>query len=64
MTENDLAFLKQAAEQLGLDADTAFVHVSPVREPCDHEWNNGGHNPDHCVKCGMSIMAHAFLECP
>lgn len=47
MTENDLAFLTQAAEQLGLDADTAFVHVAPIPEPCDHEWNNDVHNQNH-----------------
>jgi hypothetical protein len=40
------------------------VHITPTREPCSHEWNNGGINPEYCVKCGMSLIAHAFMECP
>ncbi len=32
--------------------------------PNEHEWNNGGCNPEYCVKCGMSFIAHVFMECP
>jgi hypothetical protein len=35
-----------------------------VTPKCDHDWNNEGCNPTHCLKCGMSIMAHAMMECP
>lgn len=41
-----------------------LVHMTKTPAPCDHEWNNEGVNPEYCLKCGMSIMAHAFMECP
>jgi hypothetical protein len=40
------------------------VHISKTREPCDHEWNNQGCNPTHCLKCGIDIMTYAMTECP
>ena len=46
------------------DEVIAKLKAQPAREPCKHEWNNGGMNPEYCLKCGMSIMAHAFMECP
>jgi hypothetical protein len=40
------------------------VHITKTPKPCEHEWNNGGVNPEYCLKCGMSLWAHAFMECP
>lgn len=31
---------------------------------CDHDWNNEGINPTHCLKCGQSFIAYAFMEAP
>lgn len=61
--------LKGIMERLAVDAGTKLpegmqVHITKTREPCDHEWNNEGCNPTHCQKCGISIEAHAFMECP
>ena len=34
------------------------------KSKCDHEWNNEGCNPTHCLKCGQSFTAYAFMEAP
>lgn len=34
------------------------------KSACDHDWNNEGINPTHCLKCGQSFTAYAFMECP
>ncbi len=34
------------------------------KSKCEHEWNNEGCNPTHCVKCGQSFTAYAFMEAP
>lgn len=34
------------------------------KSKCDHEWNNEGLNPTHCLKCGQSFTAYAFMEMP
>jgi len=34
------------------------------KSKCDHDWNNEGVNPTHCLKCGQSFMAYVFMECP
>lgn len=50
--------------------DDMVLHLKEKYPPdgnkpvCKHDWNNDGINPTHCLKCGMSIMAHAFMECP
>lgn len=43
--------------------DDMLLHIKP-KPKCDHDWNNEGINPTHCLKCGMSLMAHAMMECP
>lgn len=45
------------------DGPTMFL-CKLDRSKCDHEWNNEGCNPTHCLKCGQSIWAHAFMEMP
>lgn len=30
----------------------------------DHHWDNGGMDPTHCLRCGMSFWRYAFTECP
>ena len=34
------------------------------KSKCEHEWNNEGCNPTHCLKCGQSFTAYAFMEAP
>jgi hypothetical protein len=34
------------------------------KSKCDHEWNNEGCNPTHCLKCGQSFTAYCFMEAP
>ena len=34
------------------------------KSKCDHDWNNEGINPTHCLKCGQSFTAYAFMEAP
>lgn len=34
------------------------------KSTCVHDWNNEGCNPTHCLKCGQSFMAYAFMEAP
>ena len=46
------------------DHGAAMAHFMPKRKPCDHDWEYVDGNPSHCKKCGMSLMAHAFMECP
>lgn len=32
---------------------------------CDHEFTQTGDpNQDYCLKCGQSVWAWAFMECP
>jgi hypothetical protein len=50
-------------ELMGKEWDNMLLHIKP-KPKCDHEWNNEGINPEYCLKCGMSLMAHAMMECP
>jgi len=54
-----------AAKHLGCEPDEITIaHVMETHKPCDHEWNNGGCNPEYCEKCGISFMRYAFTEMP
>jgi hypothetical protein len=61
-----LAIMKTnaAAELAGGIDEVEVVHVRFTPLPCDHEWDNDGYNPEFCLKCGLSFMAHAFMEMP
>jgi len=41
--------------------------LEPLTEGCcgthNHHWNNGGNDPTHCLKCGMSHIRYVFMEC-
>lgn len=55
----------EAAKQFGVEPEEiTIVHVSETPKPCDHDWNNGGCEPEYCLKCGMSFMRYAFCEMP
>lgn len=55
----------KAAAALASSPDAVVtVHVTPTPEPCEHEWDNGGCNPEQCLKCGMSFTRYIFTECP
>ena len=48
-----------------------FYHEHPKVGVCDHEWSECPPDWDrsqdympNCTKCGMSLMAHAFMEMP
>lgn len=57
-------FMKRLAEDPDAKPPEGIhVHVTK-HAPCDHEWDNEGVNPEYCLKCGMSLMAHAMMECP
>jgi hypothetical protein len=59
------AFMERLAVDPNAKAPEGIhVHVTKTPEPCDHEWNNGCVNPEYCLKCGISLWAHAFMECP
>lgn len=47
-------------------ADDAPVTVHVLRTPiaCDHEFTQTGTDSDHCVKCKISVLRYAFMECP
>lgn len=30
----------------------------------NHHWDNGGNDPQWCLKCGMSFTRYVFMECP
>lgn len=45
-------------------ADLTLFQCKLDKSKCDHEWNNDGANPTHCIKCGQSFMAYAFMEAP
>lgn len=34
------------------------------RPECDHEFTLTGTENDHCIKCGLSVMAYAFMDMP
>lgn len=34
-----------------------------VCKPGDHHWNNGGMDPEYCLRCGMGFWRYAFTEC-
>lgn len=36
----------------------------PRCHPYEHEFTQNGDDSDYCIKCGMSVIAHAFLEAP
>lgn len=44
--------------------DLTLFQCKLDKSKCDHEWNNEGCNPTHCLKCGQSFMAYAFMEAP
>ncbi len=64
LPEGDRKFLEEAADILGTTPDKCSVHITRVPEPCDHDWDNDGCNPEYCLKCGMSFMRHIFTEMP
>lgn len=35
----------------------------PTCNPSEHDWNNDGIDPTHCLRCGMSFTRHIFMEC-
>ena len=43
---------------------TTFFQCKLDKSKCDHDWNNDGCNPTHCLKCGQSFTAYAFMEAP
>jgi hypothetical protein len=55
----------KAAAAIGASPeDVVIAHVTLTPAPCDHEWDNGGCNPEQCLKCGMSFTRYIFTECP
>lgn len=44
-------------------AIAAAARRPPTCDPREHEWNNDGNDPTHCLKCGMSFTRHIFMEC-
>jgi hypothetical protein len=30
----------------------------------NHHWDNGGNDPQWCLKCGMSFIRYVHTECP
>jgi len=48
----------------GAEREQFMAHFMPKPQKCDHDWKYEGGNPSHCKKCGMSLMAHAMMECP
>ena len=40
-----------------------MYHQMPKVGECEHEWDRQN-DPQHCVKCGLSFTAHAFMEMP
>jgi hypothetical protein len=54
-------FVEETAKIMGVEPEEiTLVHVSETPKPCDHDWNNGGCNPEYCLKCGTSFMRYAF----
>jgi hypothetical protein len=58
-------------EDDGRDASNAglgnpvFIHISHQGMiGCDHDWENEGSANAFCSKCGISLIAHSFLEMP
>lgn len=50
---------------------TVFYHEHPKVGVCEHQWSEPAADWDRskdymptCDKCGMSLMAHAFMEMP
>jgi hypothetical protein len=54
----------KAKVALGIAKDTTVFLCKLDKSKCDHEWNNDGCNPTHCLKCGQSFTAYAFMEAP
>ncbi len=42
---------------------STYVHVTKTPEPCDHDWDNDGRNPERRLKCGLSFIAYTHMEC-
>lgn len=43
---------------------SGFLCNLDMRE-CDHDWPDTNDSDDCCcTKCGQSLWAHAFMECP
>jgi hypothetical protein len=45
------------------EAKESFFDVMKTNQ-CEHEWENEGSADAFCSKCGMALIAHAFLEMP
>jgi len=58
-------FADEANERLGAKSksESMYTHQIKRRDPCDHQWNNGGQNPTHCLRCGISFGFCIFMEC-
>lgn len=50
-------------EELDQKGNVICVLTLP-KPPCDHEWPDECDTYSQCLKCGMSLMRHAFMECP
>jgi hypothetical protein len=55
--------LEDAMREAAVGAVTLF-QCKLDKSKCDHDWNNEGCNPTHCLKCGQSFTAYAFMEAP
>lgn len=56
--------IRENADQVIFARREPLTVGAAVMPWCDHDWNNEGINPTHCLKCGKSFMAYAFMECP
>jgi hypothetical protein len=45
--------------------DITMIACKLDHSECDHEFTQTNDpDADHCVKCGQSVWAWAFMECP